>query len=115
QHASLLPSPFPVHLSPSPRSLHSFPTRRSSDLRRAVSNLLTELRPAVLGREATDQAGLDAAMTELDGTENLGRIGANAVLALSLDRKSTRLNSSHVKISYAVFCLKKKTTQQRVR
>src|SRR5690606_18054940 len=28
---------------------------------------------------------------------------------LSLDRKSTRLNSSHVKISYAVFCLKKKT------
>src|SRR5690606_9195019 len=29
----------------------------------------------------------------------------------SLDRKSTRLNSSHVKISYAVFCLKKKTTE----
>src|SRR5699024_12504279 len=28
------------------------------------------------------------------------------------DRKSTRLNSSHVSISYAVFCLKKKTTQQ---
>src|SRR5690606_42151325 len=28
------------------------------------------------------------------------------------DRKSTRLNSSHVKISYAVFCLKKKTTKQ---
>src|SRR5690606_39293048 len=30
---------------------------------------------------------------------------------LLIDRKSTRLNSSHVKISYAVFCLKKKTTQ----
>src|SRR5256885_7237715 len=30
---------------------------------------------------------------------------------LSLDRKSTRLNSSHLVISYAVFCLKKKTTQ----
>src|SRR5690606_134134 len=30
---------------------------------------------------------------------------------LGLDRKSTRLNSSHVKISYAVFCLKKKTTK----
>src|SRR5690606_41978678 len=29
------------------------------------------------------------------------------------DRKSTRLNSSHVKISYAVFCLKKKTTKRR--
>src|SRR5690606_40145866 len=32
-----------------------------------------------------------------------------------LDRKSTRLNSSHVKISYAVFCLKKKKKTQRVR
>src|SRR5690606_41980544 len=33
-----------------------------------------------------------------------------ARLRLALDRKSTRLNSSHVKISYAVFCLKKKKT-----
>src|SRR5690606_28808267 len=33
-------------------------------------------------------------------------------LTKTLDRKSTRLNSSHVKISYAVFCLKKKTTQE---
>src|SRR5579885_3191375 len=32
-----------------------------------------------------------------------------AMLALALDRKSTRLNSSHVSISYAVFCLKKKS------
>src|SRR5690606_40710691 len=33
------------------------------------------------------------------------------VFVISLDRKSTRLNSSHVKISYAVFCLKKKTNR----
>src|SRR5699024_11401819 len=33
----------------------------------------------------------------------------------ALDRKSTRLNSSHVSISYAVFCLKKKSTQRRPR
>src|SRR3712207_7748892 len=33
--------------------------------------------------------------------------------ALVLDRKSTRLNSSHANISYAVFCLKKKTTDMR--
>src|SRR5436309_14541551 len=38
----------------------------------------------------------------------LGAAEANESLAASLDRKSTRLNSSHVKISYAVFCLKKK-------
>src|SRR5690606_41317372 len=35
-------------------------------------------------------------------------IGADRLLELGQDRKSTRLNSSHVKISYAVFCLKKK-------
>src|SRR5690606_40798509 len=36
--------------------------------------------------------------------------GAVLRLASTIDRKSTRLNSSHVKISYAVFCLKKQTT-----
>src|SRR3989442_6652101 len=35
-----------------------------------------------------------------------------AILLRILDRKSTRLNSSHVRISYAVFCLKKKTTDK---
>src|SRR3712207_7574993 len=38
---------------------------------------------------------------------------ANAKVALTLDRKSTRLNSSHANISYAVFCLKKKKNHQR--
>src|SRR5690349_24214684 len=38
------------------------------------------------------------------------RRGVAAGYVASLDRKSTRLNSSHVEISYAVFCLKKKTT-----
>src|SRR5690625_5759323 len=36
------------------------------------------------------------------------------VVRICLDRKSTRLNSSHVAISYAVFCLKNKNTKQRV-
>src|SRR5690606_41228971 len=39
----------------------------------------------------------------------LGDVGPNQI-GRALDRKSTRLNSSHVKISYAVFCLKKKIT-----
>src|SRR5690606_41946777 len=38
-------------------------------------------------------------------------LGDQAVIVLLLDRKSTRLNSSHVKISYAVFCLKKKNNR----
>src|SRR3989442_8856000 len=37
---------------------------------------------------------------------------SKAVVHLARDRKSTRLNSSHVRISYAVFCLKKKTTDR---
>src|SRR5690606_13170940 len=37
------------------------------------------------------------------------------MVCMSLDRKSTRLNSSHVKISYAVFCLKKKTQRRPAR
>src|SRR5436309_8134578 len=47
----------------------------------------------------------------LQGSTALG-IGPRFADAFFLDRKSTRLNSSHVKISYAVFCLKKKTMDQ---
>src|SRR5699024_12135785 len=52
----------------------------------------------------TDAAG----RTVLEGTE-VARLARE--LAITPDRKSTRLNSSHVSISYAVFCLKKKNTQ----
>src|SRR5690606_39484231 len=47
---------------------------------------------------------------ELVKSEDMPRSGVTQ--ALMRDRKSTRLNSSHVKISYAVFCLKKKTKRQ---
>src|SRR3712207_8112172 len=54
---------------------------------------------------------------DLDGVENLGVAGAAAQVAreglLDVDRKSTRLNSSHANISYAVFCLKKKNLHIR--
>src|SRR5699024_11366833 len=40
-------------------------------------------------------------------------IGVGLAMATAIDRKSTRLNSSHVSISYAVFCLKKKNTNIR--
>ena len=51
---------------------------------KAVKNVNTVLRTALLGRDARDQAGLDARLIELDGTENKGRLGANALLAVSL-------------------------------
>ena len=51
---------------------------------RAVENVNAELAAAVVGREADDQEGLDSAMIELDGTPGKGRLGANAVLGVSL-------------------------------
>jgi len=53
-------------------------------VRTAVANVHREIRPAVTGRDADDQAGLDRALIELDGTDNKGRLGANALLAVSL-------------------------------
>ncbi|MCW3008943.1 MAG: phosphopyruvate hydratase [Solirubrobacterales bacterium] len=51
---------------------------------RAVANVNGELAEAVRGLDATDQAGLDQAMIALDGTPNKSRLGANAVLGVSL-------------------------------
>ena len=51
---------------------------------RAVENVRTELRQAVTGMDAEDQAALDQRMIELDGTDNKGRLGANAILGISL-------------------------------
>ena len=51
---------------------------------KAVANVNGELAGAVRGREATDQAGLDGALIELDGTPNKSRLGANAILGVSL-------------------------------
>ncbi len=51
---------------------------------KAVVNANTEIRELLLGRDPMDQAGIDKAMIELDGTENKGRLGANALLAVSL-------------------------------
>src|SRR2546430_4016983 len=67
----------------------SFPTRRSSDLRAGARSI-----------------------RRLAGARSLAvgdRVGAEP--SRQLDRKSTRLNSSHSQISYAVFCLKKKNIQ----
>ena len=51
---------------------------------KAVTNVNTELADLVVGMNALDQAAIDAAMCELDGTENKGRLGANAILGVSL-------------------------------
>jgi len=51
---------------------------------KAVENVNRVITPAVCGLEATDQAGLDGLMLQLDGTPNKNRLGANAILGVSL-------------------------------
>ncbi|GAB6046321.1 phosphopyruvate hydratase [Methyloparacoccus murrellii] len=51
---------------------------------KAVANVNGEIRDAVIGLDAADQKALDARMIALDGTDNKGRLGANAILGVSL-------------------------------
>jgi enolase len=51
---------------------------------KAVKHVNTDLSECVVGRDATDQSGLDRAMIEADGTPNKGKFGANAILGVSL-------------------------------
>ena len=53
-------------------------------VQRAVENVMNEIRPAILGMDALDQAGLDKMMIDLDGTHNKHNLGANAILGVSL-------------------------------
>src|SRR5690606_42107752 len=80
------------------RDLHSFPTRRSSDL-----SVFTSRFRAVPESNGDVSMKITAISTIIEWDAEAGRM-----VILNPDRKSTRLNSSHVKISYAVFCLKKK-------
>src|SRR5699024_12552966 len=104
--ATLLP--LLLRTSVAHRDLSSFPTRRSSDLSvvwitesSSVTFIPRFLHVARSGRSHRDFL-LETAHR---GTPESGR---GRIVGGQQDRKSTRLNSSHVSISYAVFCLKKK-------
>ena len=51
---------------------------------KAVKNVQTTLGPAVLGLDSLDQCRVDAVMNEADGTENKSKLGANAILGVSM-------------------------------
>ncbi len=53
-------------------------------VRRAVENVNTIIAPRIKGMEASKQGEIDSVLLELDGTENKGRLGANAILGVSL-------------------------------
>src|SRR3712207_8322778 len=69
----------------------------------------------VLGRYLVDRHGADDArplpIATRAGIKVLTFAGEDVTVDMGRDRKSTRLNSSHANISYAVFCLKKKSTR----
>jgi enolase len=54
------------------------------DVHRAVKNVETEIAAALHGFDATDQVGVDRALTELDGTAQKSRLGGNAIVAVSM-------------------------------
>src|SRR5699024_12048671 len=102
----LTPSPTPRP----PGALHSFPTRRSSDLDEGLENVaLLDIVEAFQADAAVVAVRdlLDVVLEAAQGRDFVLR-DDDAVAHDAEDRKSTRLNSSHVSISYAVFCLKKK-------
>src|SRR5207302_3181550 len=96
-------------------SLRSIPTRRSSDLMNGHTG--AEVRLVIRELRAEDETGVEALaglslkvcaheIVGIAGVSGNGQRELVQVLAGQReDRKSTRLNSSHVKISYAVFCL----------
>ena len=53
-------------------------------VRHAIRNIEETIKPALQGCEVTDQLGIDTAMLELDGTPNKSKLGANALLAVSM-------------------------------
>src|SRR5207253_6095953 len=102
-----------IRRAPRP-TVFSFPTRRSSDLERLEQGLKLLLRQSETSFsnhalvksliEILNECGVvDNARLESKWRAECAKLNGKA------DRKSTRLNSSHVAISYAVFCLKKET------
>src|SRR5690606_41033454 len=97
------------------RDLHSFPTRRSSDLvyiseiSREVSVVKHFYRSVIqdgIGKQEHRHIGSPPWSVNRKKTQSDSLYIVQMAIGIR-DRKSTRLNSSHVKISYAVFCLKK--------
>src|SRR5690348_18062552 len=81
------------------------------DVLRATTTVITALAngaKAVIPAASSEEAVRLASNLEKDGVVLAGERKSVKIEGFALDRKSTRLNSSHPSISYAVFCLKKK-------
>jgi len=65
---------------------------------KAIENVNTRIREALLGREVEDQEALDQIMLDLDGTENKGNLGANAMLSVSLAAAAATAKTRHMEL-----------------
>jgi len=65
-------------------------------VRKAVHNVNTEIKKAITGMDVRKQREIDMAMLELDGTQNKSRLGANAILGVSLAVAHAASNSLHI-------------------
>src|SRR5439155_18075012 len=112
-HTILHLSIFLLYASASLHNLHSFPTRRSSDLRAVpmpmgYGNMRRRTTPnSLISSRISPLNWLGSGMSLVVRADHQRHSATQPI-----DRKSTRLNSSHVAISYAVFCLKKKNKHQ---
>src|SRR5207247_10397551 len=95
-----------------PRDLLPFPTRRSSDLTRQPPWFST--KPHLMLGDACARVLLTRALVTPARRPAGGAAAPPCRRRSCSDRKSTRLNSSHEWISYAVFCLKKKTNRRHM-
>src|SRR5207247_8127782 len=97
------------------RTLHTIPTRRSSDLIAANNIQAAQVEKVDVGANHNMTTTLLHHQPKTGLEAKFSMEFCLAILLLrgkaSLDRKSTRLNSSHEWISYAVFCLKKKNSR----
>jgi len=71
-------------------------------VRKAVNNVNTTLANALVGRDANDQAGLDQAMLDLDGTDNKAHLGANALLGISLANAHAVANDKRIPLYQSI-------------
>ena len=62
----------------------------------AVTNVNEIIAPEIIGFDAMDQAGLDRTMIDIDGTENKSRLGANAILGVSLAAARAAANAAEI-------------------
>ncbi|MFZ2553120.1 phosphopyruvate hydratase [Psychrobacter urativorans] len=79
-------------------------------VKKAVANVNSQIRSALMDKDVTEQQQIDDAMIKLDGTENKGSLGANAILAVSLATAKAAAKSQHLPLHQYIANLRNQTS-----